>query len=170
MPQNASQPPVRPDGLQLQERREYQENFWRLERWAWAGFLLLTVAAALGVTGGGGPLSRNVVETAGGKLDYPAIGRWQTPDRFVVHFPAGPTDRSLTFDPRFAQSFQIDDVRPRPVAVEGGRQGETLHFRLAGGGPAEITLHVTPLRPGRIHYRAILGTDEPSDMTTILLP
>lgn len=49
-------PPIRPDGLQLDEHRQFQERFWTIERAAWIVFGMIVIAALAGAFGAGGRL------------------------------------------------------------------------------------------------------------------
>src|SRR3546814_10863353 len=82
------QPSIRPDGLQVEDHRGYQEKLWTVERAAWIVFIVITLAAALGATGAGGPLSRQVAVTEHGRIDYPRIARWQASDELTIEFAA----------------------------------------------------------------------------------
>lgn len=162
-------PPVRPDGLQLEENRRYQERLWAVERWAWAVFVAVTLAAALGATGAGGLLSRNTDVVAGGEIDVPRIARWQASDEITVRFAAGGRDRTLLLSPQFWRSFQVETLQPRPERMVTAVDGQTIHFA-AGKGPAEVVLHVRPHSPGLVRYRIGIDGSAPVALSTLILP
>lgn len=168
MPQLA-QPPVRSDGLQLDENRPYQERLWAVERWAWGAFLVLTLAAALGATGAGGPFSRNLVAVEGGEIDLPRITRWQASDEMTVRFARGSGERTLLLSPQFSRSFQVEAVLPRPERVVAAPDGHTFHFA-AGDGRAEAVLHLRSLFPGLVRYRVGIDGSTPTERSTLILP
>lgn len=168
MPQLA-QPSVRPDGLQLDENRPYQERLWTVERWAWAAFLLLTLAAALGATGAGGPFSREVAAVEGGEIDLPRIARWQASDEMTVRFARGSGERTLLLSPQFSRSFQIESILPRPERVVADSDGHTFHFA-AGDGQAEAVLHLRSQSPGLVRYRIGIDGSTPTERSTLILP
>lgn len=170
MPLHITVPSIRPDGLQLEEKRDYQRRLWRVERWAWGVFIAIVLAAALGLTGSGGLLAHGTVELGSGTVDYPRIGRWQTGETLVIRFPRGPAERSLTLGPQFDESFKIGDVRPRPTKVEAGPDGEIMHFSLDRGGPAQVAIHVTALRTGIARYHAGIDGGAPQELVTFILP
>jgi len=161
-------PPVRPDGLQMEDHRRYQERLWTAERCAWVFFVLFALAALLGVTGAGGPLSRHQAVTAAGEIDLPRVARWQTPDHMVVRFAAG-GGHTLLLSPQFSHTFQVEAIRPEPERVVSGPNGHTVH--LAGGdGPAEAFLYLRPQGPGRTQYSIALDGAPPVSLSTLTLP
>jgi hypothetical protein len=162
-------PTIRPDGLQINDNRPYQERFWSTQRGAWLCFVAITFAAALGATGAGGPLSRGsaAFETAG-RIDYPAVGRWQAGDHLVVTFSSSGS-HSLQLSPSFAEAFQIETVRPDPQASIATADGLELQFG-AGEGPARAYLQLRPQAPGVARYQARIDGGTPQDLTTIILP
>ncbi|HEY9550390.1 MAG TPA: hypothetical protein VIR45_12895 [Kiloniellaceae bacterium] len=163
------QPSIRPDGLQVEDHRGYQEKLWTVERAAWIVFILITLAAALGATGAGGPLSRQVAVTEHGRIDYPRIARWQASDELTVEFAASSGLRSLRLSPEFARSFQVESVQPMPERVEATPDGQVMHFAAADG-PAQVVMHLRPQSPGLARYRASLNGGAALEFWTLILP
>lgn len=168
MPQPAA-PPIRPDGLQLDENRRYQERLWAAERWAWGVFVAITLAAALGLTGAGGPLSRTLIAVAGGEVDAPRIARWQAANDLKVRFASDGSERRLLLSPQFLHSFQIESMQPQPQRVTTSSSGQTIHFA-ASSGPAEAVLHLRPQSPGLVRYRVAVDGSAPAELSTLILP
>lgn len=161
-------PPVRPDGLQLDEDRRYQERLWTAERWAWGFFILITLAALLGATGAGGLLSRHQVITAAGDINAPRVARWQTPDHLEVRFTAGGA-HTLLLSPEFSRTFQVEAIRPQPERMVSGPDGQLVY--LAGDeGPAETFLYLTPRNPSHSQYSIVLDGAAPVALSTLTLP
>lgn len=79
------QPPVRDDGLQLEEHRKFQESFWRVERIAWIGFGCILLLAILGMTGSSGYFARQALAFEGGLVEIPgsAAGKHRTSERVL---------------------------------------------------------------------------------------
>lgn len=163
------QPAIRPDGLQLQDHRSYQEKLWTVERFAWIVFILITLAALLGATGAGGPISRQMAVTEPGRIDYPRIARWQASDELTVEFAATAGPRRLRLSPEFARSFQVEGVQPTPERVEATPEGQEMHFAAADG-PAQVVMHLRPQSPGLARYRASLNGGEALELWTLILP
>src|SRR5690606_3398725 len=116
-------PPIRQDGLQLEEHRAFQERYWTLERIAWLRFALLLLAALLGLACAGGPLSRTTTALAGGSVEHPRVLRLEAADEIVVRFAPGGTEQVLTLPTAFARALQIEQIHPEPeraLLVPGG--------------------------------------------------
>lgn len=163
-------PPVRSDGLQLDEHRSFQERLWSVERGAWVGFGAVVVAALLGVTGSGGYFSRTAVSLDGARIEYPRFTRWEAADSFKISFEAGEAERSLTLSPAFAEIFQIEDVQPEPVAMQARPDGERLVFSLVADAPAVVHIHVRAQRPGLANFNATVDGGARRNITSIVLP
>lgn len=163
------EPGVRPDGLQLDENRAFQEKHWTVERWAWGAFIALTLAAALGATGSGGVFSHRLAELEGGTIDHPRITRWAASDEMIVRFAGGSGEPSLALSPAFAQSFQVESVQPRPQRAEGTPEGQRLVFAAADG-PFEVVVHLRAQYPGLARYRVRIDGGTPEEITTLILP
>lgn len=155
MPGISTIPPVRADGLQLEENREFQFGFWRLQRWSWLGFGLLAACAGLGLTGSGGPLSRQHTGIGDVEAVLPRIARLDRAERVIFTIPVppdGPGLRSLAFDDTLRRAFAIDDISPPPQRREDGPTGTTLHFQLqpapAGTAGLEVVLALRPIVTG----------------------
>lgn len=141
-------PPIRPDGLQLEEPRAFQKRFWIAERVAWIIFALIIVLALLGFTGAGGPFSRASVEVAGASLDYPRVSRWQTSDELRVTLPPGTEERRVSFAQAFYDSFQIEGIEPPPESQKSTAEGVEMTFAADADADASIVIYVRPLHPG----------------------
>jgi hypothetical protein len=161
--------PIRPDGLQLEEPREFQKRFWIAERIAWIIFALIIMLALLGFTGAGGPFSRTSVEIAGASLDYPRVSRWQTSDELRVTLPPGNEERRLTFAPAFYESFQVEGIEPQPESQISTAKGIEMTFAADADAPALIVIYVRPLHPGFPSFAVGLnGNDQ--RISSVILP
>ena len=160
---------IRPDGQQLDENRSYQETLWTVERWAWLVFIAITLTAALGATGAGGPFSHRLAVLEGGQVDHPRIARWEASEEMAVHFAAGSGPRTLMLSPAFAQSFQIEGVQPEPDRVEATPDGQVMHFD-AVGGPVQVVIHLRPQYPSLATYRVSLNGGAAQTLSTLILP
>lgn len=164
------QPPVRPDGLQIEEHRTFQEFFWKVERAAWIAFGLMLLAAVLGVTGSRGWLQRQTVTFAGGAVDVPRFSRWEASETLNASFAGGENERRLTLSPEFFKSFQVEDMDPPPVSAEAGDEGLVYRFRSASRQPLVLTLHLRAQTPGVVSYRASIDDEPVKEVRTIVWP
>ena len=162
-------PPVRDDGLQIEERRGFQRRFWSAERAAWwiyFGFIVLAIA---GVTGGGGYFDHQERQIDTGSIEAPLFARWETSDSLSIIFPGNGERHTLVLDRAFFDHFSIDTVNPHPsrgVAVNGGQR---MEFPAAKDGPQIIRIDVSPSHPGMARYGIELD-GESADLTTVVLP
>lgn len=157
------EPPIRPDGLQMEEHSAFQRRFWLAERVAWFGFVLIVGLAFAGATGAGGPLSRAVSEVAGARLDAPRIMRADRAGQIRVTLSAGAA--SIALLPGFGDIFRLEDVRPRPADWRGGAR-DVLDY---GTGPVTVVLHVRALGPAARQLPIALN-GQPATASVIILP
>lgn len=169
---NTAQPsiPIRDDGLQLEEHREFQERFWTIERWAWMAFGLILLLGLAGLAGGGGLLAHTNIVTDAGEVDYPRVARWESADEMTITFglPAG--EHRLALSPRFSQFFQIEDIQPMPERSFTSPAGEVMEFQAENGPPSKVVLHLRAQRPGLARYDISLDGGSPVGVTTVVLP
>ncbi|WP_173933551.1 hypothetical protein [Chelativorans sp. Marseille-P2723] len=163
------EPPLRKDGLQLQEHRSFQNVFWTVERIAWITFALMLVLAILGLTGSGGYFAKANATLPAGSAEYPRVSRWETSDEFRVMFEAGGETRRLTIGNPFFKYFQIEGVQPQPERSRSVQHGVMMEFAADEGAPVDVTFYVRSLRPGIANYRVGLdGAD--TLLRTVILP
>lgn len=165
-----SPPPLRKDGLQLDESPEFQERFWAVERVAWAGYALVVALALAGLTGAGGPLAKGEATSGEVAVDYPRVTRVSLAETLTVRFPAeGPT-RRLTLAEPFPERFDIETIRPEPERSYVGAEGLTYEFAVEGAAAAPVRLTVRAQTAGRARYRILLNDADPLELTTFVLP
>jgi hypothetical protein len=165
-----AQPPIRDDGLQIEEDRKFQERFWTIERWSWLGFGLILLLALTGLMGGGGLLSHSTVDLAAGQVDYPRVARWESADEITVAFASSSPEHRLTISPQFSKYFQIEDIQPLPDRSLTSSAGETMVFKSEEGPPSQVVLHLRAQRPGLARYDVSLDGGSPVSATTVVLP
>ncbi|HXV32066.1 MAG TPA: hypothetical protein VD840_17190 [Sinorhizobium sp.] len=164
------QPPVRRDGLQIDENPTFQERFWKAERIAWAGFGLFILLALLGVTGSGGIYARTKLAFDGGIVDLPRFSRWEMSDSLSALLPPGEGDRRLVISSEFFRSFQVEDIEPEPVLTEGSDGAVVYHFRSSSGEPLALTMHVRSQSPGIVTYGMSVDGQPLQTARTIIWP
>lgn len=163
-------PPIRADGLQIEEHRRFQERLWSAERIAWAGFLCILLAALAGLTGGGGVLSRSTIALGPAQADVPRISRWNAADEVRVDFGAGGGSRTLALSHAFSDAFDVENVRPAPTHWAAAAAAQTLHFDVSGPGPGRVIVHVRARRLGLVRYTLAADGAAPQSVTTFILP
>lgn len=160
-------PPIRDDGLQLDEKRGFQERFWTTERWAWVFFAVLIALALAGLTGGGGYLSAASASLGSAQADYPRITRWETSDEIVITLDAHLPEHRVELSHPFSSYFRIEDVQPMPEHSVAAQDAEVMLFR-GEGNPAKITLHLRALHPGLARFDLSVNGSSTEAMTLIL--
>ena len=134
--------------LDISDDRDWQERFWTIQRVSWLLMAMFIVAALLGATGKGGPLSSASVRTPDGTIDYPRITRWQSAEDVIVRLPASTSGEvDLLVSPEFAEVYGIDSIIPEPTRSKTTPAGHRFTFAADGGGQKEIILHVTAGKP-----------------------
>lgn len=156
--------------LELEDHRRFQMAFWRMQRIAWVGFALILMAALVGLTGAGGPLSRGSAQFAAGVIDHPRVARWNAAEEFRVRLGAGAAEREIVLSTAFADHFQIEDVRPAPVRSIAGARGDRLLFEVEPGQPLVVVVHVRAQRPGLVTYSVGLDGGAPRILHSTVLP
>jgi hypothetical protein len=160
--------PLRPDGLQLDEDRSFQERFWIVERGAWAAFGLIIACAIAGLTGGGGPLASASRTIGEAEVRYPAITRWTTSYTMKIHLPQGGSDVRL--GPQVLDAFEIATIQPQPVAATTTSDGLQLAFRVEGKGAAPVAIRMKALTVGRVDYDVTVEGAGTARLSTLVLP
>lgn len=146
-----------PEGME--DHSLFQQRAWRVQRWAWIGFAVILVAALLGALGRSGPLSQQELTLAAGRLDLPAITRWNAPEELRVFFSPSSSDRRLVLDPDFLTIFSIESVDPpQKAAVNAdGRIG----YVFAGdpGATSQVIFRLQTQKPGLYSFHIGIDPD-----------
>lgn len=164
------QPSVKPDGLQIEEHRTFQESFWKVERAAWVVFGLVLLTAVLGLTGAGGLLERQTVNFERGSVEVPRFSRWEASDTVSASLAAGGEERRLILSPEFFRTFQVEDIDPPPISAEGSADGLVYRFRAAAPQPLAVTLHLRSQSPGVVSYRVSVDHAPAQTVRTMVWP
>ena len=161
-------PPIRDDGLQIDEHRRFQEKFWSWERGAWVVFAALVLLALLGLTGGGGPLETTRAALGNGSVEYPRIARLQAPSELVLRPEAGTAaEYGLLLGPQFWSAFQVDEIRPAPIRSETSPEGHKLIFDSSGG---DILFRLKAQTPGTASFDVTGDGAAPLRVSIFVLP
>ncbi|NGM46055.1 hypothetical protein G5B31_10940 [Rhodobacter sp. SGA-6-6] len=155
-------PHIRPDGLQLEENRGFQQRFWRLQRGAWLGFALLMILALLGFTGSGGPFQKQRIGFTDAVVELPRVLRWEAGDEMVITFDAPARTRSLRIGQSFADLIAIERIEPEPAAARLVSGGQVLDFAAGGDAPHRVRLALRPLHFGWLRFDLGIGGESRS--------
>jgi hypothetical protein len=127
-------------GLQLQEDMRFQRRSWRVQRVGW-GVMVLFLAAGLAGVFGGGPLSDARAGTSRAlSVRYERLVRRGIPSELVVTFTPRHVVSRLSIETRYLEQAGIEQIWPRPSAVEalGDRTVFSFLTPEAGGPPAVV--------------------------------
>jgi hypothetical protein len=140
--------------LQIAEDIAFQERDWRAERIAWVVMALIVAAAMLGLFSVG-PLSatRTVDPYGAMEIEYSRFLRLSAPTKMTLRLrpEAGSASGfALILDEHFIEAFRINSVAPSPARSLAAASGLRLEFASSGEPRAAVTLHLEPIRFGRI--------------------
>ncbi|WP_140987066.1 hypothetical protein [Asticcacaulis tiandongensis] len=170
MKMNFQEPKIRSDGLQISESPAFQRTFWRVERLAWIGFAVIIVAALLGLTGSGGPLSQGKLQVGPADVTYTRIVRWQTASRLSITMAnIPPNGVNIVLGDSYSSGFSMDSISPEPKAVDLIADGHQFHFTGQSGTRGRIEFDLTARSPGRVSFDMTVGT-ETRPVTIWVLP
>jgi hypothetical protein len=136
--------------LELEQNERLQRGEWRLQRAGHVALCAVTVFAAAGVFGGGGPLTHVIRSSADGRLkvEYERFVRRDAPSRTgVLVGQPGEGDLVLELAGDFTDAIELESVTPVPSSQEQSARALVLRFS-AREGPTAIHLEYLPLRAG----------------------
>ena len=160
-------------GFDVSEDRALQEKMWIAQRIGWILMVLFLVAAILGATGSGGPLSMARVKTPEGIIEYPRISRWQAAAQMTVTLPpASTSEAQLHLSNELVKLFHVETVSPEPSESVTTPAGHRFTFTVGEGtGPKTIVLHIRAARPALMtSAEAKIGDGEPVRLGLTVLP
>jgi len=135
--------------LHISENETFQRREWLVQRVAWAVFVAILVAAALGLLGGG-PLSHATAAGDGFSIEYERFARRHRPIELTLRIGRAPAD-SVGVEiagPMLADS-DIERIRPAPTRETAVVRRARFEFAASAGEPVEVSFRLTPQRAGR---------------------
>lgn len=141
-------PTIRKDGLQLEENRDFQRKFWRVERVAWLLFAVVVAAALAGFSGGRGFFGRQSVAAGSLVADLPTVSRWQGSEQITLELGGGEGSRTVLFGGEFGKHFVIERTQPEPQRSRAASAGLEMEFAGSEEGPSRVVIELIPSRPG----------------------
>lgn len=162
-------PPVREDGLQLEEHRRLQEWFWTVQRVCWIGFGLISVIALLGFAGSGGPFQKQQIEFASGVVEVPRISRWEGSDDMIIRFEADAGARDISITQPFFDRFMIERIQPEPAENLIITNGQSMRFAHEGAPPHLVDVSVRSMHFGWTRFDLTMG-GETKTVSLLVLP
>lgn len=135
-------PQVRQDGLQLDEQRDRQRRYWRIQRMAWWCFGGIMALAVLGLTGSGGLFHKQTVEFAAASVEVPRVSRWEGSDDLSITFRAPGDSHEVTITQPFFDRFAIERIQPEPDRTLLRPQAQAMSFPAADAPPHQVNIDI----------------------------
>lgn len=169
MHDDLSLPPVRDDGLQLDEPRRQQRRFWVIERICWGTFALICLIALLGFTGSSGPFQKQQVHFSDAVAEIPRISRWEATDNITVRFTAEGDTREMTLSQPFFNTLGLERIQPEPEDNALTPGGQRFRFLADGSPPHVVAFDVRPDHFGWLRFDLTIG-NETRPIRMLVLP
>jgi hypothetical protein len=133
----------KPRTLEIDEDLQFQRKEWFFQRLGIVFLFLFVLAALLGFTGMGGPMSRGEAGERGGAIhvEYQRFVRRGTMAAVKLHLRATPGDVRFWVGAPYFEGVRIESVAPTPelVSVETGRH---VYLIRSGSPDISVTLEV----------------------------
>ncbi|WP_134681735.1 hypothetical protein [Paracoccus ravus] len=149
-------PPVRADGLQLEEHRGFQERYWRVQRISWLGYGLAMVLALLGFSGSGGLFHMQEIRMGGAVAQLPRIARWEAWDEWTVTFSSAQDSHEIGVASRYLDFFELGQIRPEPEESSLATDGQVMRFSARDAPPHVVRISTRPMHFGWISFELTL--------------
>jgi hypothetical protein len=137
--------------LEIDEDLQFQRKEWLFQRVGIGALFLFVLAALLGFTGMGGPMSRAEAGERGGAIhvEYQRIVRRGSRSPMKLHLRGAPGEVRFWIGVPYVGSVRVDSVAPAPesVSVETGRHVYLIH---AGSREITVTVEVEHEAAGRL--------------------
>lgn len=169
MAQHSHMPPVRSDGLQLDEQRRRQERYWCIQRLAWWTFGAIVLLAALGLTGSGGVFHTQRIGFETATVELPRVTRWEGSDELAITFHDPAALHQIRITQPFFDRFSIERIQPEPLETVLLPGAQSMVFPSAGDPPHHVGID---LRAGHFGWTAFDITigEQTRRVSLIVLP
>jgi hypothetical protein len=157
--------------LELEEDLQFQQWQWRIASALWLSLVVLMIATALGLFGGG-LLSRARGGVPGGPLwaEYERVTRFGATAPLTVYARTGADGTiRITFDSELLQAFRVRDVTPPPDAAVMVTNGVEYRYQAPGTGVAVVAFELDPVERGLIRGE-IRSPASSVRLTQLILP
>jgi hypothetical protein len=132
---------------------EFEKIWWRVEVGIWVFLVLFIGTAATGLLGRG-PLAKEKVSSADGRLvvNYDRISRFKTPSETIVQISPGEVkdhEVSLWMNDTILKHLGLSQVVPQPERTEPGPDGVMYTWHVADATTSfAVRLDLQPDQPG----------------------
>ena len=161
------------DEVSVGEDLQFQEKWWRFERFIWSFFALI-IALDLAGAFGRGPLARHELKATDGSTDihYDRIAREETPAILDIKFGPSVIQQGkikLFISDSLVQELGTQRVIPAPATTAVGGGGLTYTFP-ATSLPASVQFALQPSRMGVFHFVIQVVGAQPVNGTVVVMP
>jgi hypothetical protein len=138
--------------LQIDEDLRFQRHEWQAQRLGRALLSLLVVAALLGLTGGGGPLSQAEATEPGGAIaiDYQRFVRRGARSTIVVRLRTAPGQARLWISDEYLRQVRVEAISPEPDSVSVEQRRHVYTFK-TDSPDVTVALELEHSTSGRLH-------------------
>lgn len=162
-------PNIRPDGLQLDEARERQRRFWRIQRIAWWCFGAIMLTAVLGMTGSGGYFQKQTVRFENARVEVPLVSRWEGSDDLTIIFASQAKSHTVSISQPFFDRFQIERIQPEPHLNVLAEDAQLMTFPTTGHAPYQVKFDLRAMHFGWTGFDMTIAS-ESHRINLIVLP
>lgn len=162
-------PKIRPDGLQLDEPRERQRRYWRIQRIAWWCFGAIMALAILGMTGSGGVFQKQTVQFANARAEVPRVSRWEGSDEVTITFGNPAPSHEVRISQPFFDRFQVERIQPEPDRNRLAEGAQVMTFPTGGPAPHQVRIDLRAMHFGWTSFEMTIE-GETRRITLIVLP
>jgi hypothetical protein len=137
--------------LEIEEDLAFQQKEWRAQRIGFTLLVSFVLAAFLGVTGVGGPLSKGTAgqETGPVYVEFERFVRRGAVSTITLHLHSAPGAVRFWVSAPYFEHVRVEGVAPQPqlVSVESNRHVYTIH---TGSHDVTVTLDVEHQSVGKV--------------------
>ena len=152
----------KPRSLEIDEDVAFQQKEWKFQRIGLAALFLFVLAALLGLTGMGGPLSHGEAGDSNGPLhvEYQRFVRRGSSSKMTLHLRGATGAIRFWVSAHYLEHVQIDSVAPAPD-LESVETDRHIYVIRAGSPDVSVTVNVNYEEAGRLEAEVGL-VDGPS--------
>ncbi len=162
------------DEVSVGEDLQFQEKWWRFERFLWSFFLLVLLLDLAGVFGRG-PVAHHELHASDNSIDikYDRIARAETPAILDVKLAPSVLHQGkikLFVSQSFVEELGAQRVIPSPESTAIGGGGLTYTFLTTTTAPASVQFALQPSKPGLFHFVVQVIGAQPVKGTVVVMP
>lgn len=173
-----SEKPLTNEDLELDHDEEFQSRSYRVQVVAWVALLLFLLAGALGVFGGGGPLSQAEAGRSAGLIrsEYERFGRLDSPLITKVFVGRGGADADgrvrLWVSKAYLDKVAGERITPEPEASFTAADHSVFVFQLTDARqPIDVVFYFNTEVMGRLHGQiGLVGRPDTLEIQQFIYP